>query len=170
MHPEDEVQFNRRAITDDFLAEIDALAAPVEDQAAAPAATPANPIKPALMQLISATAADLKQDAYAHGWTAQGWREIDAHRAANKEEYNRKRRDERRDEIFERTGVLPRRNRKNPTPEQRAADLAINSKNYRKRMTPEQKKAEAIRKKESREKAKKAEQAELQRHPKFGII
>lgn len=149
---------------DEFLSKLDMIDAPAPNKTAN-----AFEDRPALLAKLIAMRDDLKADAYANGWTAQGWRKIDAHRAANPEDHARNRRGQRQQKIFDATGRVPRLNRKNTTPEQRAADLATNSKNYRKRKTPEQKKEDAAKKKALRVKAKQAEQEAMEKLPTFGI-
>jgi hypothetical protein len=133
-----------------------------------------------LLAKLVATKEDLKADAYANGWTAQGWQEIDAHRKANPKDHARNRRGQRQKKIFDETGRVPRRNRKNPTPEQRASDLATNSKNYRKRMSQADRDAanwnRAERRRQGKEAVKaqaeaeaRAEQEAMEKLPTFGI-
>lgn len=146
MEPEDEIQLSRHLVDGEdiakFLAEVDAIGAPEEGAPASTVPVPSKQIDPTLKALLVANVVELKADAYANGWTMQGWRAIDAHRAANAEAYNQKRRDEYRDEVFDKTGKLPRRNRKSPTAKQRADDVAAAQQRRRDGMTTDQRQSE----------------------------
>lgn len=170
MHSEDKVQSSGRINCDqemdEFLSELDAIDATAPGEAPKPANAFAD--RPELLAKLVTTAGELKADAYANGWTAKAWQKIDEHRKENPEEHAQNQRTKYQKKVFDETGRVTRRNRKNPTPEQRAADLATNSKNYRKRMTPEQKEAEANRKKESRKKAKQADREATEKLSNFG--
>lgn len=175
MHSDDKVQSSGRINSDhemeEFLAELDAIDTVVPDEAKNP--TNAFADRPALLSNLAATAEKLKADAYANGWTAQARRKIDAHRKAHPEDHARNRRGEYEKKVLDATGKLPRRNRKNPTPEQRASDLATNSKNYRKRMSQADRDAanwnRAERRRQAKEAKAKAEQDAMEKLPTFGI-
>ena len=182
MHPKDSKQSNT-VITgdqnsDEYLAELEEIEASAPISPAQTANAFAD--RPALLAKLVATRDELKADAYASGWTAQAWRKIDEHRKENPEEHAQNQRSKYEKKIFDATGRMPRRNRKNPTAKQRADDVAAAQKRYRDKRKPADRDADNWNRAERRRKAKeakaamsedaaKAEREAMEKLPTFGI-
>lgn len=188
MHPEDEVQFNRRALTtegmEDFLAEIDAIDLPAETSVPAPVEIPASPAQPVTPEPGAGHRFKTAIDAWFKRKAAYDANPSTFENLLNERGREKKRKSDRL-EYRAKLGRDIRGYETGQTPERKAEKKAAKSKGERvrreARSTPEQieadKQAARDRAKKSRENAKakkqaeaEAEQAALQNHPNFGIV